>query len=226
MRHYNFFKSTYGARAKLLVTDTDSLCYCIEAPSLLEDMLRSKDIIFDLACAFLDSDLEAIASSPAELESLKVQLATVKGQLGALKLENETSFIIEFVGLASKMYSLLMVDRSGRQHTHMKGKGVPKRVLAAKASHEKYKEMLFEPYASSATFSALRSHNHIVERLEITKKMLTAFNDKVFQYDPLFSRPLGHWRNAPAAESRSVTSVGSVAASSGLGPVSASTTAC
>jgi hypothetical protein len=116
--HYNFFKQTYGPRATLLFTDTDSLCYCIEAPSVLEDMLRSKDILFDLSCAFLDSDLECIATSPTEFESLKTQLAELKGKLGALKLENETSFILEFVGLASKMYSLLMVDRAGCQHTH------------------------------------------------------------------------------------------------------------
>ena len=214
--HYHFFKQSYGERARLLFTDTDSLCYCIEAPNPLEDMLRSRHVAFDLASAFLESDLEGIASSPGELEALKAQLLAQKGQLGALKLENETSFILEFAGLASKMYSLLMVDRSGLQHGHMKGKGVPKRVLASKATHEKYKEMLFEPHASSATFVALRSHNHVVEKLEITKKMLTPFNDKVFQISALSSRPLGHWRNAVATEPRSEASVGGPAASSGL----------
>ena len=99
------------------------------------------------------------------------------------------------------MYSLLMTARDGSLHSHMKAKGVPKRVLATKGSHEQYKDMVFEPYASSATFSALRSHHHVVERLSVTKKMLTAFNDKVFQHEQLNSRPLGHRLNGRAAAS-------------------------
>jgi hypothetical protein len=213
--HYKFFKATYADRAKLLFTDTDSLCYCIEAPNPLGDMLRSKEVLFDLISAF--EECEAVACSPEEVKALKAQLAAMKGRLGALKLENETSFILEFIGLASKMYSLQMIDRSGHPHSHMKGKGVPKRVLAAKANHEHYKDMLFEPHASSASFHALRSHNHIVERLYLTKKMLTAYNEKVHQYEPLRSRPLGHWRNAAAAMPRSAASVGSAAASSSTG---------
>jgi hypothetical protein len=193
--HYGFFKQSYGRRARLLFTDTDSLCYCIEAPTVLEDMLRSKKVLFDLAGAFLDSDLEQLAENSTELDSLKEHLTSVKGRLGALKLENETSFILEFAGLASKMYSLLMVDREGRQHTHMKGKGVPKRVLAAQASHKQYMQMIAEPFESTATFSALRSRNHVVERLQVSKRMLTAYNDKVFQLSAQESRPLGHWRN-------------------------------
>jgi len=90
--HYRFFKGTYGDRAELLFTDTDSLCYKIEAPNPLEDMLRSKEVLFDLISAFVESDLAALASTLAELESLKAHLADMKGRLGALKLENETSF--------------------------------------------------------------------------------------------------------------------------------------
>jgi len=160
---------------------------------------RVREVLFDLVGAFLEADLERYVADSSERDELKRQLAEMKGRLGALKLENETNFILEFVGLASKMYSLLMISREGTQLTHMKGKGVPKRVLAAQASHEHYKQMIFEPFESSATFSAMRSHNHVVERLTITKKMLTAFNDKVFQHERLASRPLGHCRNAEAS---------------------------
>jgi hypothetical protein len=213
--HYGFFKQVFGMKARLLFTDTDSLCYLIEAPTVLEEMLQSKKVLFDLAGAFLDSDLEQLAKNSVELDSLKEHLAAMKGRLGALKLENETSFIREFGGLASKMYSLLMVDRDGQQHTHMKGKGVPKRVLASQASHEQYMRMISEPFVSSATFSALRSHNHVVERLQVSKRMLTAFNDKVYQLSGQESRPLGHWRNMQAAAvPRTEETVGSAASSS------------
>jgi len=74
--HYNFFKPTYGDRATPLFTDTDSYCYHIVAPNPLEDMLRSKEVLFDLLTAFEECDLAALASCPAELESLKAQLAS------------------------------------------------------------------------------------------------------------------------------------------------------
>ncbi len=51
------------------------------------------------------------------------------------------------------------------------------------------------PDRSRATFRAMRSKRHVIETLEIDRKFLTAFNDKVFQVGPMFSRPLGHWRN-------------------------------
>eukprot|EP00969_Alexandrium_andersonii_P286043 12646091-Alexandrium_andersonii.AAC.1 len=51
--HYGFYKRTYGERAKLLFTDTDSLCYLIEAPDVMRDMLESKELLFDLAGALL-----------------------------------------------------------------------------------------------------------------------------------------------------------------------------
>ena len=119
----------------------------------------------------------------------------MQGKLGALKLENGTSSISEFVGLASKMYTLLLVDRHQHEHSHMKGKGVPSRVLETQAGHEAYKKMVVTPYRSTATFSRFQSKNHVIEKVTMEKKMLTAFNDKVFQFEQFKSRPLGHWRN-------------------------------
>ena len=36
--HYNFFKKKYGDSAKLLFTDTDSLCYEIKTEDIYADM--------------------------------------------------------------------------------------------------------------------------------------------------------------------------------------------
>jgi hypothetical protein len=38
--HYNYIKKTYGQCAKLLFTDTDSLCYNISTENIYEDMMR------------------------------------------------------------------------------------------------------------------------------------------------------------------------------------------
>jgi hypothetical protein len=52
-------------------------------------------------------------------------------------------------------------------------------------------------------------------QLELNKRMLTAFNDKVFQLNAFESRPLGHWRNEHAtATAHSGMYRGSAASSS------------
>ena len=93
------------------------------------------------------------------------------------------------------MYSLLMVTLEGILEEIAKGKGVPKRVLKKQTEHANYLAMIYAPYHSVANSSAMRSHkqNNIV--LELEKRMLTAFNDKVYQLDWDSSRPLGHFRN-------------------------------
>ena len=102
------------------------------------------------------------------------------------------------------MYSLKMMGhidfegnakKDGFSIDYMKGKGVPKRVLQKKATHETYKDMIFNTAVHRITFRTLRSNKHVVEQLEIDRKMLTAYNDKVYQIDSFCSRPLGHWRN-------------------------------
>ena len=42
--HYNFIKEKYGKRAKLLFTDTDSLCYHITTDDIYQDLYESRDM--------------------------------------------------------------------------------------------------------------------------------------------------------------------------------------
>ena len=113
------------------------------------------------------------------------------------------------------MYSILIIGESGEGETIMKGKGVPSRVLKKQATHEAYKEILFEPAPSEVSFRAFRSYKHAITQVEMSKRMLTAFNDKVYQESSLFSRPLGHWRNTQAAtEPRSESCSGAASSNS------------
>ena len=121
------------------------------------------------------------------------------------------------------MYSLKMVghvdhngdDRAdGSSIDYMKGKGVPKRALQANATHESYKEMIFNPSVNRVRFRTLRSKDHVVQQLEIDRKMLTAYNDKVFAVTPFLSRPLDHYLNNQPLIDHSSTSSSSSSSSS------------
>ena len=88
-----------------------------------------------------------------------------------------------------------MVTLYGEYDTSMKGKGVPKRALKAKARHDMYRDMVRAPFRCYETFRAMSSKRQTNVVLELNKRMLTAYNDKVYQIAWDESRPLGHSRN-------------------------------
>jgi hypothetical protein len=193
--HYGYYKTFYGDNAKLLFTDTDSLAYLIQTENLVADMATATSIQFDAIDSLTEIELRRITNSPEERNEILERFTAAKGSLGAMKLESKEAHIQEFVGLASKMYSLKLVEPAGAIKFSKKGKGVPARVLKQQAAHEDFKRMIFEPFDSKATFRTFRSENHELQQRALTKRMLTAFNDKVYQLSPSESRPLGHHRN-------------------------------
>ena len=90
--HYDYVCKTFDA--KLLFTDTDSLVYKI------------KDSNFYGQC-FKDKEFFAFSGYPV---NLKYYDNSNKKVLGKMKDELNGSKIIEFVGLKSKMYSLISSD--------------------------------------------------------------------------------------------------------------------
>jgi hypothetical protein len=92
--HYNVMRAKYGDRARLLFTDTDSLCYSIRTLDFYQDM---------------GSMLELFDTSEYPTDHPQYSCMNAK-VLGKMKDECFSVPAIEFVGLRSKMYSLL-VDR-------------------------------------------------------------------------------------------------------------------
>ena len=90
--HYKYIKSKFDA--KLLFTDTDSLVYDIKTEDVYEDFYRDK-ILFDFSDYPLDSMF---------FDSVN------KKVIGKMKDEFQGKIISEFVGLKSKMYSLIAVE--------------------------------------------------------------------------------------------------------------------
>ncbi|HLX54592.1 MAG TPA: hypothetical protein VKR58_11655, partial [Aquella sp.] len=111
--HYGYIKNKYGDKAKLLFTDTDSLCYEIETEDFYQDMHDNIDK-FDL------SDIDAnnaMIGKFKDNENKKV--------IGKFKPEYVNDIIQEFIGLRSKMYSLKF-EHSTEKKT---AKGVVKSVI-------------------------------------------------------------------------------------------------
>ena len=89
--HYNYIKKKYGQCAKLLFTDTDNLCYNISTENIYEDMMR---------------DIHLFYTSEYNPEH-PLYSTENKKVLGKMKDETHGIAIQEFVGLKSKMYSMI-----------------------------------------------------------------------------------------------------------------------
>ena len=99
--HYNFMIRKFNTR--LLFTDTDSLCYELYEKNLFKKMYKYKEL-FDL------SNLPV---------SSKYYCSDNKKVVGKMKDEYGGKSILKFVGLKSKMYSIL--DESSNEKSTNKG---------------------------------------------------------------------------------------------------------
>ena len=95
--HYNYIKRKYGDKAKLLLTDTDSLMYKIET----EDFYNNIGV--DVEHRFDTSDYPP--NHPSGIPS-----GFNKKVLGMFKDEANGKVIDEFVGLRAKLYSYKMLE--------------------------------------------------------------------------------------------------------------------
>ena len=176
--HYNYIKSKYADKAKLLFTDTDSLMYEIET----EDFY--KDISGDVKDKFDTSDYpENHPSGIPTGENKKV--------LGMMKDEVAGKIIKEFVGLRSKLYSFVMDDGGETK----KCKGIKKQVVERSIMHEHYKTCLKTGKELLRKQNILRSYNHEVYTEEVNKVALSALDDKRhILSDGMDTLALGHYK--------------------------------
>ena len=174
--HYNTMKKTYNDNISLLFTDTDSLCYHIKTEDFFEDIKNNLD-------NYDTSDY------PKEHPSFSTQNKKV---IGKFKDEANGKPIIEFCGHRAKMYSFL---------TEEKGKSVAKGVKKNKIKQlkmEQYKAALFgttkEELNQKVSFNLLRSKNHQMNSIRVTKSSLSAIDDKRYiKNDNISSFAHGHF---------------------------------
>ena len=173
MFHYLFVKKMYGDRARLLMTDTDSLMYEIQTDDVYDD-LRPHKAIFD----FSNYD-------PAHV-NYDCQNNKVPG-----KFKDETGgrVITMFAGLKSKMYAYCVDEKESKT-----GKGVPKSVMENTLTLSAYQNCLRKPLRLEHRFLEIRSDKHKVFTRQLKKCTLSSFDDKRYLLDSCFSLPYGHYK--------------------------------
>ena len=181
--HYNYIKPTYGDAAKLLFTDTDSLCYEIQT----EDFYS--DISADVESRFDTSDY------PTEFSAKGFPVGKNKKVIGMFKDEVMGKQIEEFVGLRAKLYSFKMYE--GKETKICKGikKAVTKRNYKS-ITHEDYKDCLLTRREQLRSMNVIRSRLHEVYTEEVNKIALSDEDDKrIIQNDGISTLAHGYYKN-------------------------------
>ena len=156
--HYNYIKSQYGDKARLLFTDTDSLTYEIEADDVYQDFWKDKHL-------FDNSDYPK--NSPFFDDSNKKVIGKFKDEAAGIP-------IVEFVGLRSKMYSYMKDNKQGSRTA----KGIKKNVIKQKIQHDNYKDTLFNQKQMRHEMRLIKSEKHRIGSYVVNKTSLSCFDDK------------------------------------------------
>ena len=177
--HYGYIKNKYDSKAKLLFTDTDSLCYEIQTEDVYQDMYDNKDL-FDL------SDITDNNPAIGEFND-----NSNKKVIGKMKPEYVNNIIEEFIGLRSKMYSIKFDD--GKECKT--AKGIVKSVIKKDIKHDMYRDILESGGKMHSKMSVIRSNKHQLYTLELNKVSLSAYDDKRYILDDgISSYAYGHYK--------------------------------
>ena len=161
--HYNYIKSKYGDKARLLFTDTDSLTYEIEADDVYQDFWKDKHL-------FDNSDYPK--NSPFFDNSNKKVI-------GKFKDEAAGTPIVKFVGLKSKMYSYVK-ENEEESHT---AKGIKKNVIKQEFRHDNYEDVLFNNKKMRHIMRLIKSERHQIGSYIVNKISLSCFDDKRYIHE-------------------------------------------
>ncbi|GBM50964.1 hypothetical protein AVEN_114615-1 [Araneus ventricosus] len=113
-----------------------------------------------------------------------------KRKIGYFKDELNGQAYFEFVGLRSKMYSILS-DRGQKQ----RAKGISKSVRQQKLKHANFRQCLLSRKPSSALQSRIGSERHHIFSMQQLKRAFSAFDDKRFLLeDGVTSLSYGHYK--------------------------------
>lgn len=198
--HYNTIKAKYGDKAKLLFTDTDSLCYEIILPSggnLYKDIYEDRKFMKKLDTACYKDVTDPNDYRYKIYNHKKYGGVATKGCIGLFKdvmADDGCKMAIEFAGLRAKMYSLKMLDNITEKST---AKGV-KTKAKKNIKHQKYLDCLFgstlNDRCQMINFNVIRSHKHQLYTESVSKVSLSASDDKFYMIDDVSKLAYGHYK--------------------------------
>ena len=158
--HCNYIKRKYDA--KLLSTDTDSLTYEVKTEDIYEDFYKDKD-----SFNFSNYPKDSKIFDPSNMKEIRKMKYEPKGKIN-----------IEFVGLKSKMYSLIGVD--GKENK--KGKGVNNAVVE-NIKHKEYLNVLINKKIMRHKMKRIQRKLYKIRTYEVCKISLSCFGDKRYILD-------------------------------------------
>ena len=154
--HYDYVLKTFNA--KLLLTDTYSLVYEIKDGNIYDQCFKDKHL-FDFSGYPKDSVYYCNLN--------KKVLGKMKDEFNGVKID-------EFVGLKSKMYSLIAENDKKVN----KAKGVN-----LKLRHKEYVDVLFNINVIRHKMKRIQSNLHQVGTYDLNKISLSCFDDKRYASD-------------------------------------------
>ena len=96
----------------------------------------------------------------------------------------------EFVGLKSKLYSILYDEISNKKTA----KGLQKTILNKHINHQLYRDVILDNKLFSSSMNRIQSKEHRLQTIELTKLIFQPFDDKRYILeDGINTVPFGHY---------------------------------
>ena len=152
--HYNYFAKKFDCN--LLFTDTDSLVYEIrDVDDIYEKIYRDK-YLFDFS--------DYTKKSKSYGDSNKKVIGKMKDEMGG-------KVISEFIGLKSKMYSLIRADDKEKVRAKVLNKKIG-------LKYNEFQDVLFNKKIIRNNMKRIQSKKHRIGTYDICKISLSCFDDK------------------------------------------------
>ena len=172
---YDYINPTYGDKAKLCYTDTDSFIINIKSEDFFEDISNDVEKWFDT------SNYDKNDKRPLPIGKNKKVPGLFKDELGG-------KIITEVVAFKLKTYAYLTDEGSD----HKKAKGTKKCVIKQNLMFQNFKDCWSNNKNVYRSQQRFKSYNHDVYTEEVIKVALSANDDKRLKtYDGIETYPHG-----------------------------------